>query len=57
MRISKRERGEKEKIEVTKTSLTIHFHENILEVIGLASATHSKSAVSPKFTDTGSDFI
>lgn len=33
---------------------TRNFQENMSNVMGLASATHIRSAVSPRFTNTGS---
>lgn len=35
-------------------ALTCHFQENMSDIMGLASATHIRSAVSPRFTNTGS---
>lgn len=35
-------------------ALTGNFQENMSDVMGLASATHIRSAVSPRFTNTGS---
>lgn len=35
-------------------ALTSHFQENMPAIIGFASATHIRSAVSPRFTNTGS---
>lgn len=35
-------------------ALTRKVHVNMPDVIGLASATHIRSAVSPRFTNTGS---
>lgn len=34
--------------------LTRNFQENMSDITGLASATHIRSAVSPRFTNTGS---
>lgn len=36
------------------TALTRKVHVNMSDVMGLASATHIRSAISPRFTNTGS---